>query len=97
MSRAEILDVLSRHRPEMERRFGIVSLALFGSSVREELRPDSDIDVLVDYPGPPSFDQYFGLKVYLEDLFQREIDLVTRKGLRPEIRPYVEKEALSVP
>jgi predicted nucleotidyltransferase len=97
MSRSEVLDSLSRHLPEMRRRFGVSTLALFGSLARDEARAGSDVDILADFPGPPSFDQYVGLKLFLEDLLRREVDLVTRRGLREQIRPRVEREAVSVP
>jgi predicted nucleotidyltransferase len=77
-------------------RFGILSLSLFGSVARDEAEVTSDVDVLVEFPAPPTFDQYMGLKFYLEDLLQCKVDLVTRRALREGIRPYVEKEALRV-
>jgi predicted nucleotidyltransferase len=97
MNRADVLASLSQRLPEMQHRFGVRTLALFGSFARDEARPGSDIDVLADFPAPPSFDQYVGLKLYLEDLLHSEVDLVTRRGLREQIRPRVEREAVSVP
>ena len=76
--------------------FGIRSLAIFGSVARGEARPDSDIDFLVEFNGPATFDQYMGLKLFLEDLLGRPVDLVTRKGVRPELAPYIEQEARRV-
>jgi predicted nucleotidyltransferase len=97
MNRADVLESLSRHLPDMQRRFGVRTLALFGSLARNEARVDSDIDILADFPAPPSFDQYIGLKLFLEDLLGCDVDLVTRRGLRKQIRPRVEREAVSVP
>jgi len=91
----EILQRLSAHRKELAG-FGVKSLALFGSVVRGEARPDSDLDVLVEFEGPATFDQYMGLKFFLEELLACRIDLVTRKALKPRLRPYVEKEAIHV-
>lgn len=71
-------------------------LALFGSAARDELRPDSDVDVLVAFEGPATFDGYFGLKEYLEGVLGRPVGLVTEKGLRKEVRPSVEREAIRV-
>lgn len=51
MRKDEALKLLSQHKPELIRRFGITDLALFGSTVRDEARPDSDIDVLVSFDG----------------------------------------------
>jgi uncharacterized protein len=88
------MNLLSQHRNEIEKRFAVKQLALFGSTARGEARTDSDIDLLVEFDGPATFDGYIGLKFYLEDLFGCPIDLVTNRALRPELRPYIEKEAV---
>lgn len=96
MHRDEVLKLLSEHKPELVRRFGITDLALFGSTVRDEARPDSDIDVLVSFDGPATAKRYFGVQFYLEDLLGCPIDLVTDKALRPQLRPYIEASAIHV-
>lgn len=53
----------------------------------------SDVDLLVDFPSP-SFEQYMDLKLALEDLLSSRVDLVTRRGLRPELRQRIEQEAI---
>ncbi len=90
------MDVLSRNKPELARRFGVVRLALFGSTARDCSGDDSDVDVLVAFDGPATSDRYFGVQFFLEDLLGRPVDLVTEKALRPELRPFIEKEALHV-
>ncbi len=96
IDRQQILAVLAGRQQEIAARFGVKWLALFGSAARNELRPDSDVDVLVAFDGPATFDGYFGLKEYLEAQLGRPVDLVTDKGLRKEIRPNVEREAIRV-
>ena len=96
MNRAMILDLLNQHRDELLKRFGARHLALFGSAARDDLRVDSDIDVLVEFDGPATFDGYFDLKTYLEQLLGRPVDLVTEKGLRPRARRHVEKDLIRV-
>ncbi len=96
MDRQEILDLLENHKPGVEWRFGVRDLALFGSSARGEATGTSDIDILVRFDGPATSARYFGLQFYLEDLLGRPVDLVTDKALRPELRPYVEREAIHV-
>ena len=96
MNKQEILNLLSRHKPELARRFGVLDLALFGSSARDTAREDSDIDILVSFDGPATSRRYFGVQFYLEDLLGRPVDLVSDKALRPELRPYVEREAIHV-
>ena len=82
MDRAETLALLSEHKPELQRRFGVVQLALFGSRARAQARADSDTDVLVGFDGPATSARYFGVQFYLEDLLGCAVDLVTDKALR---------------
>ncbi len=74
----------------------MVSLVLFGSFARDQATETSDLDILVQFDGPATSKAYFGVQFYLEDLLDRRVDLVTNKALRPEFRPYVEREAVNV-
>ena len=96
MSRDEVLALLRAHKQVLERRFGIVDLALFGSYARDSATADSDIDILVRFDGPATLKRYFGAQFYIEDLLGRSVDLVTDNALRRELRPYVEQEAIHV-
>jgi len=95
MRRDEIFQLVREHRKELGR-FGVKSIALFGSVVRDEAGPASDVDVLVEFDGPATFGRYMGLKLYLEDLFGVSVDVVTPRSLKPRVRPYVEREAIRV-
>jgi hypothetical protein len=96
MSRAQILELLARCKPELTARYGVSRLALFGSAVRDQARPDSDIDILVSFDGPATSQRYFGVPFMLEDVLGRPVDLVTDKALRSELRPFIEQEAVRV-
>ncbi len=96
MNRAETLALLTQHKGEMRRRFGVRSLALFGSRARDQARAGSDIDVLVEFDGPATSAHYFGLQFFLEDLLGAPVDLVTKKALRPQLRPFIERDAIHV-
>ena len=96
MNRAEVLDLLARNKPTLVARFGVDRLALFGSTARDAARADSDIDILVSFDGPATSERYFGVQFFLEDLLGRPVDLVTDKALRPELRPFIEREAVHV-
>ena len=96
MNRDEVLDELARNKPALVDRFGVNRLALFGSTVRDAARADSDIDILVSFNGPATSERYFGVQFFLEDLLGRPVDLVTDKALRPELRPFIEREAVHV-
>ena len=62
MNKAEALNILTRLKPELVERFGVTYLALFGSTVRDEARPDSDIDIVVSFDGPATSKRYFGVQ-----------------------------------
>ncbi|MBV9290261.1 MAG: nucleotidyltransferase family protein [Hyphomicrobiales bacterium] len=96
MNRSRAIELLRESKSTLSRRYGVRRLALFGSTTRGAAREDSDVDVLVAFDGPATSQQYFGVQFYLEDLLGRPVDLVTEKALRPELRPFVEKEALVV-
>ena len=96
MNRDEVLNVLRAHKPILSQRFGVRELALFGSVVRNQVTKDSDIDILVRFDGPATSKAYFGTQFYLEDLLGHQVDLVTNKALRAELRPYIEREAVNV-
>jgi len=67
MNCKQVLDVLRHLKPELVRRFGVTRLALFGSTVRNEARVDSDIDIVVAFDGPATSTKYFGVQFLLED------------------------------
>jgi len=96
MNRTQTLNLLSQHKEVLTQRFGVARLALFGSVARDTANPESDVDILVAFDGPASSRRYFGVQFYLEDLLGCPVDLVTEKALRPELRPYVEAEAVNV-
>lgn len=96
MNRMQALELLTRAKPDLERRFGVIRLALFGSTTRDAARSDSDVDILVAFDGPATSQHYFGVQFYLEDLLGCPVDLVTDKALRAELRPFIEKEAVHV-
>jgi len=96
MDLALTLETLAKHKPDLERRFGVTRLAVFGSAARGTARADSDIDLLVSFDGPATSDRYFGVQFFLEDLLGCPVDLVTDKALRTELRYSVEAEAIHV-
>ena len=96
MNRSRAIELLTSSKPVLAARYGVTHLALFGSTARDSARNDSDIDILVTFDGPATSDRYFGVQFHLEDLFGCAVDLVTEKALRPELRPFIEKEAVHV-
>lgn len=96
MNRQQVLAALAARTPEIAARFGVKRLALFGSAARDELRDDSDVDILVEFEGSATFRGFFDLKDFLESLLGRSVDLVTEAGLKPRARRHVERELVRV-
>jgi uncharacterized protein len=79
------------------RRLGVRRLALFGSVLRNEARPDSDVDVLVEFtPAQKTFDHFMALADLLEDTLEHPVELVTTDSLSPFIGPHILAEARDV-
>lgn len=96
MQKDEVIKLLEAHKPEFSERFGVIDLALFGSTARSTAQENSDVDILVTFDGPATSKRYFGLQFYLEDLLHCSVDLVTDKALRAELRPFIEQDAIHV-
>jgi hypothetical protein len=97
MTRDELVRLLSQHRSELQERFGVKSLALFGSAAREEAGIESDVDLLVEFDRPVGLFEFIDLKDFLERLLGRKVDLGTPESLKPRLRERVLKEAIHVP
>ena len=84
--------ILRKIRENMDviRGFGVRRICLFGSYARGEQRPDSDVDILVEFEdGMKTFDNYMGLKIFLEDLLGCRVDLVVLDSVKPRLKPYI--------
>ena len=92
-SKNTILSVIRRNKHQLTS-FGVNRIGLFGSYVRNEQQPQSDIDILVDFePEKETFDNFMSLFDYLENLFVNEkIEVVTVNGLSPYIGKHILKE-----
>jgi hypothetical protein len=91
----EILNKLEQNREELKK-FGVKRLGVFGSFARNEALPESDIDFVVEL-SPKTFDAYMELKFFLEDLFNRGIDLVLIDSIKPRLLPQIEQEVIYAP
>ena len=96
MNKSEIIGLLQTHKQPLMERFGVTDLAVFGSFARGEATDKNDVDILVSFDGPATSRSYFGVQFYIEDLTGRNVDLVTDKALRSELRSSVERECLHV-
>ncbi len=94
-TRSQVVEILRANAAGIHA-FGVTEISLFGSVARDEADGESDVDVLVDFEGTPTFGQFMGLYCFLEDLLGARIDLADRAALRPAMRPAIEREALLV-
>ena len=91
-TKQDILDVLQQNRSYL-RALGVKRIGLFGSFVRGEQHPDSDIDLLVEFePRRKTFDVFMELSFFLEEVLEHKVELVTVESLSPHIGPYILKE-----
>jgi uncharacterized protein len=84
--------------PELADRFGVAALGLFGSRVRGDNRPDSDLDILVEYrvDARPTLIDVVELEYLLTDRLGVKVDLALKRSLKPFLRPYILREAQPV-
>ncbi len=90
MTKEYILNFLKTNKQLLNEKYSVTKIGLFGSYARNEANEKSDIDILVEMP--PSFDNFFDLKYFLENAFGKTVDLGKAKNLRLLIKKYVDKE-----
>jgi predicted nucleotidyltransferase len=94
-TKEQILNILSQKKPDLQRRYPISELGIFGSYARGDNNEKSDIDILVDFNGQIGIG-FIALAHELEDLFNQKIDLVSRRAIKSRYLPFVEKSLIHV-
>ena len=90
-----VLDQLRTSRHSLFSRYPLKSMALFGSYARNEARSDSDVDIIVEFTEPVGF-EFIDLMIELEEILGRKVDLVSRRGVRPEMLRLIEKDQIYI-
>ena len=85
MGRQEIIKIIRNKKPEMESRYGVQRLGLFGSYIKGRQRKKSDIDILVSFNRDIDLFDFLDLRTYLESQLQAKVDLVMETALKPAI------------
>lgn len=93
MTRDRVLACLKQHQTELQR-MDVASLAVFGSVARDEARPDSDIDLLVEFARPVGMFRFLEVKEFLEEILGRPVDLATPDALKRQFRDEILAEAV---
>ncbi|MBA4368490.1 MAG: nucleotidyltransferase [Desulfobacterium sp.] len=94
MDKKEIIRILQSYKKEFSEQYGIQSIGIFGSAARDEIRKDSDVDVVVHISKPDLF-MIVGIKNELEERLQRSVDIVTyRKNMNQFLKNKIDSEAV---
>ncbi len=96
MKREDALRKLQEHIHELEERYPIASLSVFGSVARDEAGQDSDIDLLVEFAHPVGLFEFIELQQRLEAILGCRVDLGTPRSLKPRLKEHVLREAIRV-
>lgn len=98
LNKDEILNKLKEIKPMLSTRFYVKNLGLFGSYVRDENSPSSDIDILIEYDENKSFSLFtlIELEDFLTKLFNIKVDLVNKKSIKPALKENILKEVIFI-
>ncbi len=96
LTRDAILQILREHQPALTERYGVQSLAIFGSVARDEATEASDVDLLVEFSRPVGLFDLFALQDELEAILGRPVDVGTQASLKPRVRERVLEEVVYV-
>ncbi len=93
MKRDEVLAIIEKHREQLQT-MGVKSLDLFGSVARNEAREDSDVDFFVEFNREVGLFELIKVKLYLQDIIGRSVDIGTLDTLRDNLREPVTKDVI---
>jgi hypothetical protein len=88
--------ILKMYKTELQQKYGVKEISIFGSYVRGEQNETSDVDILVDFDKPIGMFKFLELEEYLSELLQVQVDLVSKAALKPRIGQYILQEAKAV-
>ncbi len=83
-------------KADLHKKFKVTKLGVFGSYARGDEKPDSDIDILIEFEDTPGMRKFFGAEEYLEKVLNRKIDLVREGAIRPELKKRIMSEVIYI-
>ncbi|AAM03554.1 TPA: nucleotidyltransferase [Methanosarcina acetivorans] len=92
----QFMAILRQNLPEISRKYKVSYLGIFGSYVRGEQGPESDLDILVEFEEAPGFFEYIQLEDYLSEILGVKVDLVMKSALKPAIGKHILEEVVAV-
>ena len=91
--KADVIRIIKKIRSELNTRFTVQRIGVFGSFAKDCADPGSDVDILVELK-EPTFDHYMDLKFYLEEVLNRSVDLVLHDTIKPRLKPIIERDVV---
>jgi predicted nucleotidyltransferase len=92
---ATIKQIIKELKPELEKKFHVSSIGVFGSVARNEYSKNSDVDIIVDFSQPIGI-EFIDLADLLEEKFHEQVDLVSKKGIKPQYFSSIENDIVYV-
>ena len=91
----DIKKILTQLKPELAQKYHVETIGIFGSAVRDDFSPSSDIDIIVDFNQPVGI-EFIDLANYIEKCLQKKVDLVSKNGIKDKYYHAIEREIVYV-
>ena len=95
MTREDVLTTLRKHKPELQLKYHVANLGLFGSYARGDETPESDVDLLVQFSAPVGI-EFVDLLIELENILHTKVDLVSKRAVKADYRNSIEEYLINV-
>jgi len=92
----QIQNILASSKPELRKRYKVRELSIFGSYSRGQQKKKSDVDILVRFNPNASLFDFVGLGNYLEERLKMKVDVVSERGIRPELKSSIVKDVVRI-
>ncbi|MBI5452213.1 nucleotidyltransferase family protein [Candidatus Gottesmanbacteria bacterium] len=91
-----IMEQLKYHLPNLQKDFSVEGIGIFGSVVQGKAKPESDVDILVDFSSPPGFFTFIRLEERLSSILHRKVDLVTKNAIKNAVKSEILQQVIYV-